>query len=376
MELKEIEKRLSEIKEEIRKDGANLEALEAETDALIEKRNVILEKNAERRRILDKVSEGEFGEGEPVLKDEERTISYESVEYRSGWLKSIRNLELSALEKRAVTTIANTSVGSVVPKVTANKIIEKVKTFAPLLEKIDLLHVPGGIVVPAEGTTIEAATHAEGAKITADDDKMLSVSLLGYEVTKLITISKSVEKMSIDAFEAWLVKKIAKAVAEKITKLILLGTGSNEAQGINSITWNSSNSVNVAKSASLTEGNVLAVVGMLNAGYDSGAEWIMSKSTFMSDFYPLMNASKNNIVTFSDSKYYVAGYEVTYDDRMTAHEAILGNLERGYQGNMPEDINVTSQFVARENAYDFLGSAIFDGKVSAIEAFVKIAKGV
>ena len=60
---------------------------------------------------------------------------------------------------------------------------------------------------------------------------------------------------------------------------------------------------------------------------------------------------------------------------MTAHEAILGNLERGYQGNMPEDINVTSQFVARENSYDFLGTAIFDGKVSAIEAFVKIIKG-
>lgn len=375
MRLKEINQRLAEIKEEIRKDGANLGELEKEADALIEERKTIVAKNTERRRILDKVGEGDFGEGNSVVQDEQRSIDSESVEYRSAWLKNIRGLELNESEKRAVMTIASASAGSVVPKMTVNKIIEKVKTFAPLLDKIDLLHVPGGITVPAEGTTIEAATHSEGVRITADEDKMLSVSLLGYEVTKLITISKSVEKMSIDAFEAWLVKKIAKAVAEKITKLILLGTGTNEAQGINSITWNENNSVIVAKTAQLTEANVLAVVGMLNAGYDNGAEWIMSKSTFMSDFYPLMNNSKNNLVTFSDSKYYIAGYEVTYDDRMTAHEAILGNLERGYQGNMPEDINVTSQFVARENSYDFLGTAIFDGKVSAIEAFVKIVKG-
>ena len=41
---------------------------------------------------------------------------------------------------------------------------------------------------------------------------------------------------------------------------------------------------------------------------------------------------------------------------------------------MPEEINVTSQFVTRENAYDFLGCAMFDGKVQAIEAFVKFIK--
>ena len=41
---------------------------------------------------------------------------------------------------------------------------------------------------------------------------------------------------------------------------------------------------------------------------------------------------------------------------------------------MPEEINVTSQFVTRENAYDFLGCAMFDGKVQAIEAFVKLIK--
>ncbi len=294
-------------------------------------------------------------------------------EYRSAWLKTVRGIDLTENEKRALTT-GSSSAGAMVPTVTQNKIIEKVSQFCPLLDKIDLLRVPGGVKVPAEGTTADAQMHTEGATITADSDTFTSVSLSAYEVTKLVTISKSVEKMAIDAFESWLVNKIARKIAEKIGKLILSGTGTNEAQGINAITWGATNSVTVAKSASLTSANVQGVVALLNGGYDAGAEWLVSKSTFFTDFHPLMNNSKDNIITEDNGVYRIMGYPVNFDDRVTAHEAILGNLYRGYLGNMPEDVTITSQFVTRENAYDFLGCAMFDGKVQATEAFVKIVK--
>lgn len=373
MRLKEIEQRLSQIRQELNNENADITALSTEADALIEERNNLMAQAQTRQALLNKIGM-EGGEGDPVVEEpEHRTLGVDSAEYRTGFLKKLRGMDLSNAEKRALTT-ASTSAGSVVPTTTANKIIEKVKTYAPLLDKIDLMHVPGTIKIPAEGTTIEAQIHAQNAVIASDDEKLSDITLSGFEVTKLITISKSVEKMSMDAFEAWLVRKIARAVADKITKLILFGTGSNQAQGINAITWDDTNSVTVGKSASLTEANVLKVIGLLNAGYDAGAEWIMSKNTFMNDFYPLMNTGKNNLVTFANGKYYVGGYPVEYDDRMTASEAILGNLELGYAGNMPEEVNVTSQFVTRENSYDFLGAAMFDGKVSAIEAFVKIVK--
>lgn len=294
-------------------------------------------------------------------------------EYRNAWLRSIRGLELSEAETRALTT-ATGSVGAAVPTITQNKIIEKVKQYCPLLDKIDLLRVPGGVKVPAEGTTTDAKTHAEGATITADGDTLVDVVLAGYEVTKLVTISKSVEKMSIDAFENWLVNKISRKVAEQIGKLIIFGSGNSEAQGIDKITWDATNSISVAKTGSLSAANVRALVALLNGGYDNGAEWLMSKATFFTDFHPLMDNSKDNIITEDNGVYRVMGYPVSFDDRITAHEAFLGNIYRGYLGNMPEDITVTSQFVTRENAYDFLGCAMFDGKVQAVEAFVKLVK--
>lgn len=373
--LKEIETRLAAIKAELRNEDADIEKLNDEVDALMEERQKIVDKIEQRKRTLQKIAEGEEGEGEPVLitPPEERAYGVDSKEYRDAWLKNIRGIELSNIEKRAITTGVS-SAGAAVPTTTLNKIIEKVHQYAPLLDEITLLNVKGYVTIPAEGTVADAAKHAEGATITAANDTITKITLGAYEVTKLITISKSVETMSIDAFEKWLVDRLARSIAEKLSALIINGSGTGEAQGIDKITWDESNSVTVGKDAALTEANILTVVGLLNGGYDAGSKWYMSKKTFFADFYPLMNKAKNITVAYENGHYYVQGYVVEMDDRITVHEAFLGNMYRGYAGNLAENVNVTSQFVTRENAYDFLGAAMFDGKVQAVEAFVKIIK--
>ena len=377
--MKEIEKRLAEIKSEVEKPDANLDVLEEESRKLSDEYEKLQERvaGAERRQ---KILEGAQREGVETRRfgnqeqdTEERAYGADSPEYRSAYLKQMRGIELSDVEERAMTS-ASSSAGPVIPTQTMNKIISKLHQYAPLLDEIELLSVPGNVKVPAEGTTIEASIHAEGATITAAGDTMTYVELGMYEITKLITISKTVELMSVDAFENWLTDKIARNVADKITGLILTGTGSSQAQGINAITWDESNSVTVAKASALTVANIDSVVGLLNGAYDAGAKWIMSKKTFFGDFRALQDNSKNKVISKEGDTWYVEGYPVSFDERMTIHEAILGNLRRGYIGNMPEEAHVTSQFVVRENSYDFLGSAMFDGKVQAVEAFVKIAK--
>lgn len=384
--LEKIEARLSEIEKELESDAMDekteeeLEQMEEEVRSLKTEKDGIL-KAVEKRRSLEKeIAEGRkgvdithkyFNGGSKEM--QERTFNVESAEYRSAWLNNIRGIDLNDVEKRALTTVEG-SVGAAVPTTTTNKIVEKVKEYCPILNKIELLNVKGLVIVPAEGTTADAQKHAEGAAITADADTLTKVTLAGYEITKLVTVSKSVVTMSIDAFENWLVNKIARKVAEKIGALIFNGSGTGEAQGINAITWSGTNSITVAKDAALTEANVIAVVALMNGGYFADAEWYMSSQTFFADFHPLMNKSKNNVVTEENGVYRIMGKPVNFDERVAKNEAFLGDVYRGYIGNMSEDVNVTSQFVTRENAFDFLGCAIFDGKVQAIEAFVKVAK--
>ena len=296
-----------------------------------------------------------------------------SKEYRSAFLKKLQRKELTDEEERALTT-GTSSVGAVIPTITQNLIIEKVFQNAPLLEEITLLRVDGNVTFAVESTVNDAAIHTEGATITESGDVLVPVSLGQYEVNKYITISKSVSKMSIDAFETWITKMLGKMIAKAITNLIINGTGSSQPKGVEKAnTWGENNSITVGKTASLTEANVLTLVGLLNGAYDENAKWLMSKKTLLTDFRPLQDKSKNDLVVKENGKYFIEGYEVMLDERVALHDAYLGDFTM-YVGNLGEDITVDQDKKLSANSFEFLGSAMFDGKPAIGEAFVKLTK--
>lgn len=385
--LSQIEARLSQIRTEMDQEGADLEALSNEVDNLIAERGQLKQGAETRAALLRKIGTGTVGNPLPGMQlpgdPEQRSETYtlDSPEYRTAWIKSLRNNAyvgtvdpLTDAEQRAFTTVAG-SAGAAIPTQTANTILEKVTQYAPLLSKINLLRVPGMVTFAVEDTVNAADYHAENATISASTDKLKSITLSAYEITKLIPISKSVKLMSIPAFETWLVDSLARSIADKISETILLGTGSTQGTGIDkAATWDqSTNSVQIGSAASLTTADVLKLISLLPGGYDARAEFIMSKQTLFNDFMPLQDKSKNDIVVMSGGRYYIYGYPVELDQRVKAHEAYLGDLYTVI-GNMPEDVTVTSAFDIDTNSYKFLGCAMFDCKPSMSDAFVKLEK--
>ena len=367
MTMQEIEARMAEIAIEVEGEGADLNALEAEVRSLKDEKRKIVEAAEQRKNIMAEVAEKE---GTPIMRSEEMIENpLATPEYRSAWSKSIRGLALTDVEKRAYT-----ASNGAIPTELANEIVSKMKTIAPMLNEIDLLSVEGNVKYAVEGTTAEAAIHAENATITAAADTLTSVTLTGYEITKLIQISDTVKTMSIPAFEAWITDKLAEALACKIEALIISGTGSSQPKGIDAAnTWSAENSVTVAKAASLTAQNVLDLIGLLNAGYDNNAKILMSKRTLFTDFMPLQDKAKNDVVTREGKNYYVYGYPVLISDYVNLHEAYLGDF-RKVVGNLPEAMNVKTQYDINTNSNKYLGVCIFDCTPAIGEAFVKLAK--
>ena len=305
--------------------------------------------------------------------NEERDI-LKSAEYRSAFLKNLQGRKLTESEQRAMTS-ATSSVGAVIPTITQDLVMEKLEECAPLLNEIELMRVNGNVTFAVEADKTDANIHEEGATITEDGDVLVPVSLTTYEITKYITISKTVAKMSVDAFEKWLVNMLAKRIARKITKLIINGTGSDQPKGVDKAnTWGETNSVTVAKASSLTETDVTNLISLLPGAYDANAKWLMSKKTLLGDFRPLQNKSKNDIFVKENGKYYVEGYEVMLDDSVTLHEAYLGDFKM-YAGNLADDVTVDTDKKLSSNSYEYLGCANFDGKPAIGEAFVKLVKG-
>lgn len=382
MTLEEVKKKLEEIlaKLEGNEDLSEEEitALEKEAEKLEEEKKSLIAKAEKRSLTLKKIKRGlgeevEINENKEARKMNQEEDVRNSKEYRSAFLKKLQRKELTDEEERALTT-GTSSVGAVIPTITQNLIIEKVFQNAPLLEEITLLRVDGNVTFAVESTVNDAAIHTEGATITESGDVLVPVSLGQYEVNKYITISKSVSKMSIDAFETWITKMLGKMIAKAITNLIINGTGSSQPKGVEKAnTWGENNSITVGKTASLTEANVLTLVGLLNGAYDENAKWLMSKKTLLTDFRPLQDKSKNDLVVKENGKYFIEGYEVMLDERVALHDAYLGDFTM-YVGNLGEDITVDQDKKLSANSFEFLGSAMFDGKPAIGEAFVKLTK--
>ena len=382
MRIKEIEARLAAIKQEIEERGdtmkaEEIDALEKETKDLTEERAGLIAAAEKRNGILDNIAKGggvsvrSFGKKEEDNADPDDPFG--TPEYRSAWLKNLRRLPLTDAEKRAYANASGTGA-EVVPTQTANEIISKVKKLAPMLNEVTLLHVKGAVKFVVEGANNDAAIHTENAAITPAADTLTTVTLSGYEIVKLVQISDTVMTMSIAAFESWIVDMLAEAIARKVEDFFINGTGTSQPKGIDKAnTWGATNSVSVGASASLTAANVQTLIGLLNAGYDRNAKFVMSKRTLFTDFMPLQDTSKNHIVTVQGNSYFVYGYPVLLSDYVKEHEAFLGDFKK-VCANLAESINVKNAYDIDTNSYKYSGIAIFDCQPAIGEAFVKLVK--
>lgn len=374
LSIDKIEERMKEIRS-LDLDKENVEELTKEVDALEERRKELKKIADSQKELREKILNGQL-ETQTVEKPNEKEkrnmeLTKEnflsSKEYRSAFLKNLQGKELNAEERSA---IALAGADPVVPEQLQSTILTKVKEYAPILSDITLLNVNGAVKFAVEGTTNEAQIHAENGTITADSDTLTEVTLSTYEITKLIQISASVKNMSINAFESWLVDMLVEAIAMKLEKLVFNGTGTSQAKGINAITWNAKNSVTVGANASLTAKNVYDLFGLMK---EKGIKLYMNRKTLFGDFLPLMDSAKNNLVTYSNGKYYVLGVEAGLTDSIADHEALLGNYKK-YVGNLAEAIQVKNSYDINTNSYKYLGVASFDGKPGVESAFVKLVK--
>jgi HK97 family phage major capsid protein len=375
--LQEIETRLSAIKTEIDAEGADLEALETEINSLKEERAALLEKVEKRKKLLDDVNK----DGE-IIKDfrEERKMEVEkmtreeivaSPEYRSAYIKNLLGRELNDAEKRS---IAAANVSGAMPTQTFNEIISKIKQTVPLMNEITLLHVAGNVNFAIEGTNNSAAIHTENGQVTPATDTLVTVSLAGYEIVKIVRISATVKTMTIGAFETWLTDQLAEAVARVIENYIVNGNGTGQPKGIDyAQTWtDGTNAVAWAANNKPTYAELCELVGYLPGGYARNAKFLMNHKTFWGDIQSVRDDGKAPIVKDDNGTYRILGFPVLFSDYVSDKDIFLGDYKK-VVGNLSQDIKVDSSessgFIY--NAVDYRGTAIFDCDIAVGEAIVK-----
>jgi HK97 family phage major capsid protein len=373
--LKEIEKRLAEIKAELEKDGVDIDALEQEVKELTEERKEILEKIEKRNKIIKDIADGAGAPVPNFLPTETRKsisdMTYEqriaTPEYRELWLSRLMGKKI---EKRNNEMGIN-EVGDTIPTLTQDRIFNKLREYVPLLNEITLLQVPGNVTFVVEGTKNDAAIHSENALITPAADTMTKITLGGYEIVKVLRISATIAAMSIDAFENWLVDNLAESIAEKIGEYIIYGDGNGEPKGLDSAATytDGTNAVDWATDNTITTTELVELVSYLKPGYHRRAKFLMNHKTFWA-IVSKQDNQKYSIMTPDYKR--LLGYEILLDDRVDDYDIFFGDFKK-VVGNLSQGIRVdrSSESGFLNNAIDFRGTAIFDCDIATGEAFVK-----
>jgi len=373
MNLPEIEKRMVELRDEISKEDADLNAIETEINNLKEEKRALIDSAEKREKMLADAKE--FAQPIHTEKKEERkNMEIREIaalpEYRTGWLKSHMGIALTEEEKRSV---AMTNATSVIPVVTAQKIFALIEQKANLLNYVDLYRVNGAVTVPIEATNTDAALHTENALMDAAPDTWSKIDLNAFEIVKFVRFSKSLMKMAIDKFEAKLVEKIADKIVAKVEGYILYGTGDAQPKGVNAAqTWSDgTNGVDWAGAAP-TAAEIIELVSYFPGGHYQEAKWIMNHKTFFNRVYSLRDDAKSPLVREVGDKFYIIGKEVLLTNSAADDDIFLADLKQ-VVANLSEDIVVERSDASgfAYNAIDFRGSCVFDCDIAVPKAFVK-----
>ena len=360
----QLEARLAELLEETseeKRDALDNDALEARVNEIEAVKAEIEARKLAAAEEARKAEETARMDGKKIIEEDKR-MSYEvgTPEYRDVFLRNLQGKELNAEERDAL------SHGEyAIPQETANKIWGKLELY-PILNAIDVMHIPGTVVLPVEGTVNNAAVVAMGSAATDSADALAKVNLGINKIIKTIEITADVAAMAVPAFEEWLVDRLANKLFRKIADLVVVGTGTGTLTGLATISAISTDYT----STGVTYSDLLNIVAALPSEYLPGASFVMSRQTFWQGVKSLNSSSDVRVVNTdvgSPAAYNVLGFPVIIDDNAST-DIYFGDLKEGYVLNFGKDVAVDrdESIGFRSGSTVFRGMALCDGKPTGV----------
>lgn len=308
-----------------------------------------------------------------------------SEEYRRAWLRNIavdregRHMfgEMTDAEQRTFTfTTANT--GAVVPTITQNRIVDRLRHEAPMLEDATVTSIVNGFAIPVRTAIAggDAAVVAQDAANSDEEDTFDLITMTGVDIKKHATMTRRMEFQSIDAFEDWLVEDISKRIMvakEAVIRARLDGSAPSAAESAN-------NKVKIDAGNVLTGDDVVysdAVIRQIMAKIDEPGQVVVyaNRYTIFNGLAGINDGAghKAFINTPQDDptiKGVIYGAVVKEDCNLANNVAYFG-VRGAMKANNFAPLEITPAIEPKTANRIFTGSEIFDAGLENPKAFVK-----
>lgn len=372
-----VENRASQIVVELADaDAEGIEALNAELDAIEERKTVLNAELEEKRAAVKAVAEGAGKEIE-TRKDEKKMADIEirnSKEYIDAYAEYIKSG--NAMECRKLTSENDTTPNGTGTVAVPEFVYDIVKTAwqrEGIMSLVRKSYLKGNLKVQFEISGTDAVIHTEGDTAVSEQTLVLGiVTLVPQSIKKWISISDEVYDLRGEEFLRYIYDELAYRIAKKaadtvVAKIEACGTVSTTTcPGVPKYTAASVSVGSVAQAMALLSDEAANPVVMMNK-----ATWGAFKAAEYAGSYPvdpfegLPVVFNNTIKAFS-----AASTGDTY--------AIVGDLGHGALANFPNGEGITFKFdelsKKKEDLIEVLGREYVALGVVASDAFVKIVK--
>lgn len=210
LDMEGIETRSMEIKDEMTTEGADLETLSAEVDALETRKNELI---TEMKKAQEAVA---GGAGTIVDKEEEkRMATFDEIRSSEAYVNAYANYIKTGDDKEVRSVLTENGVASSAPSAGAPvpvSVEERIRTAwdkDAILSRVKRTNVKGILKVGFELSATDAVVHAEGANAPTEETLNLGiVSLVPETLKKWITISDEAFDLKGQAFLDYIMDEI------------------------------------------------------------------------------------------------------------------------------------------------------------------------
>lgn len=323
MNLEEVIARMNAISEELNGEGADIEALETETNALIERKaSLIAQKKADVKAVIE-------DQGETITENVERTQTMENVitrnspEYINAYAEAIKTGDDKIV--RSLLT-ENVSGKVAVPDVVAN-IVKEAWESDRIWNRIPKSYLRGNYKIQFEVSGELAVKHTEGAEAISEENLQIGiVTLQPAYFKKYVKVSDEALSLTGEAF----LRYIYSEVAHMVISAILNDLFTQIAQAPATATATQPSVAAISGAIAITD--IINAIGSLKG--DIRDVVVLTSRSAYAQYKALQFSASYNVDVFD-------GLEVLFTDQLPSGvRAIVGSLEDGVHANLPNGVEV------------------------------------
>ena len=277
-----------------------------------------------------------------------------------------RGLDLDMEERRMLTTSGSNT--ALIPSTISKTVLQHLEEQCPILAKARRFSTKGALKLIDESSMGEGGLTAENSAFKDADVTFNYIELRAYKVSASVSASFEMLANSEIDLGKYLLDIIVRRLAKELNKLFLVGTGSDQPQGLINGTQT------VQLSDDLTINDFITMQTAMNPSYLDGADWIVNRETFQKMANLLDNVGRpyltSNVVG-EKIQYRLLGNTVIVDQNMqnvgtSGNKAVLlANIRECYAVNVLQDMTVKhlTEKGFTEGYEQYAGYILADGKI-------------